>query len=460
MNKPNEKLVVGALAGLAALSLAACGDLNVPDLNDPGLDEFQMNPTPASIAAAAVGLVIEMRDDTAANNGYVSHLGILGRESYNLDGSDPRFITELLEGMLNPGNRVFGGNFWENPYKNIRSANILLAATDAVAGLEMAQKEAVRGWTKTIMALEYLRVINTHDTNGAVIQSGTDLRTLDPIATKEQVFAHIEKLLDEAKTHLLAGGMAFPFQPGSGFAGFDTPMTFLRANRAIKARVDVYTGDNAGALAALGESFLSADAAMPNLQLGIYMAFSTGSGDRTNPLTDPNIFVNPSVRRGAEMQPNGGIDARVAAKVTKVMERTLRALTSDEAFTMYQSPSAPIPIIRNEELILLRAEASIATNLPQAIMDVNFIREKSGGLAPRTDLTAQNILDEILKQRFYSLLFEGGHRWIDMRRHGRLDQLPNDHPMATMDVPAHVPVHPRFPIPQNETDARNPPATM
>jgi hypothetical protein len=451
MNKPSTTLVFA----LASLLPAACGSLDIGDLNDPGLDEFQKNPGPASIAAAAVGMLIEMRDDTAATNGYISQLGILGRESYNFDPADGRFITEMLEGQLSPGNRVFGGNFWENPYKNIRAGSILLTATDSVVGLDMEQKEAVKGWAKTMMALEYLRVINTHDTNGAVIQLSTDLRALDPIVSKAEVFAHIEKLLDEAKTHLLAGGMAFPFNPGPGFAGFDTPPSFLKANRGIKARVDVYTEDWAGALAALGESFLSADAQMPNLGLGLYLSFSTGAGDRTNPLTDPNILVNPSVRRLAEMRPGGEIDARVAAKVIKLMEpRTLRELTSDEAFTMYNSPTAMIPIIRNEELILLRAEASAATgNLAQATMDLNFIREKSGGLAPRLDLTMTNVVDEILQQRFYSLLFEGGHRWIDMRRKGRINQLPNDHPTATAVVPAHV-IHERFPIPLNETDAR------
>ena len=85
----------------------------MPDLNNPGLDEFQNNPTRASVGAAATGLLVQIREDLAATNGYVSHLGILGRESYNFDGADPRFITELLEGTLNPGSRVFGGNFWE-----------------------------------------------------------------------------------------------------------------------------------------------------------------------------------------------------------------------------------------------------------------------------------------------------------------------------------------------------------
>ncbi|NIM60897.1 MAG: RagB/SusD family nutrient uptake outer membrane protein, partial [Acidobacteria bacterium] len=90
----------------------------------------------------------------------------------------------------------------------------------------------------------------------------------------------------------------------------------------------------------------------------------------------------------------------------------------------------PIPIIRNEELILLRAEINIGMNLiSDAADDINFIRVNSGGLDPRTNLDATNILDELLKQRRYSLLFEGGHRWIDMRRYGRLDDLLDPPPL-------------------------------
>jgi len=36
-------------------------------------------------------------------------------------------------------------------------------------------------------------------------------------------------------------------------------------------------------------------------------------------------------------------------------------------------------------------------------------------------------MDEIAKQRRYSLFAEG-HRWIDMRRWGRLAELPKDRP--------------------------------
>ena len=161
----------------------------------------------------------------------------------------------------------------------------------------------MRGFAKTIAALEYLIVINTHDTNGAVIQVSSDPRMLDPIVGKDAVFAHIEKLLDEAKAHLLAGGETFPFPLGSGFAGFDTPANFLKVNRAIKARVDVYSGNYAAALTALGGVLPRVDPANPNLELGVYHAYGTGSGDTVNRLNDPNLYAHPSVRTGRRCSP-------------------------------------------------------------------------------------------------------------------------------------------------------------
>jgi hypothetical protein len=55
---------------------------------------------------------------------------------------------------------------------------------------------------------------------------------------------------------------------------------------------------------------------------------------------------------------------------------------------------------------------------------------------------AANILDELLYNKLFSLLFEGGHRWVDARRYGRLGQLP-------VDTPDDV-VHERYPIPRDE----------
>ncbi len=426
-------------------ALPGC-DLEVGDLNNPALDDLENNPTPSGISAAATGLLIGNRVDYAEANGYIAILGILGREAYNFDAADPRYITELLEDQLDPGSGRFGGNFWSVPYSNVRNSNIVLNALEKVSGMTPEEIAATRGFARTIQALDLLIVINTHDVNGAVIETNRPLGAdLAPIANKADTFAFIEKLLDDAATDLSAGGEVFPFNLSSGFAGFDTPETFRLFNRAIRARVAVYREDYQVALDALDESFLDDTA---SLDLGVYHVYGTGSGDTANDLNDPNLFGHPSITLDAEMKGDGNPDDRVANKIFQTEEpRSSAGLTSDLGFAAYQSPTAPAPIIRNEELILIRAEANMGLdNIQEAADDINLIRTTSGGLDPRADLDETNIEDELLNQRRYSLLFEGGHRWIDMRRFGRLDELP-------LDVDGHR-MNDAFPIPSPETDAR------
>jgi hypothetical protein len=436
----------------------------VPDLNNPSLESLRDTPTPSSVYAASTGLLLGSRAGKTTQNGYVAHLGLLGRESYTFDPGDPRFVTEMLAGVsLDPGSPAFGGSGWTPPYANIRNANTLLAALEKVAGVENPDKEAIRGFAKTMQALDFLAIVTTRDTNGGPIDVGGDYNTPAPIESKERMLAHIASLLDEAKVHLGAAGPKFPFPLSSGFADFDKPATtpptflttanFLKFNRALKARVEVYRENWQAALDALGESFVSRTKPM---SLGVYHAFGTGSGDTGNGLTSPNIFAHPSIITDAERktdctddaaQPFKCLDDRVKNKIKVVESRAYQGLTSNLMFTMYASNAAPLPIIRNEDLLLLRAEANIqlGTDLTAAEEDINTVRAVSGGLPPVT-LVGENAVDVLLKERRYSLLFEGGHRWIDMRRYQLLNTLPKDKPDHT--------VHDKFPIPVGETDAR------
>ncbi len=101
-----------------------------------------------------------------------------------------------------------------------------------------------------------------------------------------------------------------------------------------------------------------------------------------------------------------------------------------------------IPIIRNEELILLYAE--VKAQLGPASDAVTAVHRicNAAGLPNYTGATStSSLIIEILKQRRYSLYGEG-HRWIDLRRYGLLAQLPIDRPGDDVWV--------QFPIPANE----------
>jgi hypothetical protein len=443
------RLLVPACALLMA---GACRDLAVPDFNNPSLEDLQSNPTPGKIAQAAQGLLVGARVQQGRQNGYVSLLGIIGRESYNFDPADPRFITEMLIGPLDGGSPAFGANLFAFPYRNIRNANVLLGAVDVVVGMSPEEKEAVRGFAKTIQALDYLYVINTRDDLGAPLDvNRAPTGEPAPLATKTEIFAHIASLLDQGLAHLQAGGSAFPFSLSPGFAGFNTPATFATFNRALKARVEVYRGNHASALTALNASFLNTGAP---LTLGVYHSYSTASGDIVNEIFDPDgraILAHPSLVTDAQNKPDGTADNRAQQKIDPLPEpRTVQGVTAAHLFTIYTSNTSPIPIIRNEELILLRAEARyFSGDQVGALNDINFIRTTSGGLAPRGPfVNNDDFITELLYQRRYSLMFEGGHRWIDARRHGRLNTLP-------LALSTHR-VHSRFPFPEAECLVRVP----
>ena len=98
---------------------------------------------------------------------------------------------------------------------------------------------------------------------------------------------------------------------------------------------------------------------------------------------------------------------------------------------LYKSNIDPLPIIRNEELLLIYAEAKIQlggmSNFTDALTALNKIRNAAGLPSYSGAMTQAALITEMLKQRRYSLYAEG-HRWVDMRRYDLLNTLPNDRP--------------------------------
>ncbi len=165
-------------------------------------------------------------------------------------------------------------------------------------------------------------------------------------------------------------------------------------------------------------------------QPGVYHVFGTGSGDQLNPAFIPQNqngevrVAHPSF--AAQILPN---DDRIGKATLRTSTASIPAgLSSNRDVWVYTSSTAPIPIIRNEELILIYAEANIQlNNFGEAIKALNVIRTKHGLPHYSGEQTQSALIDEMLYERRYSLYFEG-HRWIDMRRYNRLNQLPLDRP--------------------------------
>ncbi|MFB3131995.1 MAG: RagB/SusD family nutrient uptake outer membrane protein [Rhodothermales bacterium] len=398
------------------LSLPACDSLDVTDPNAP-------NAADVTLQSLVSGIEGGLRVDVFV---YLVASGTLTREVYNFDPADPRWVDELFVGPLDPGGFIVLRP-WSSRYRVIRNTVTFM---DRVASdLSGAGQSAASGFAKTIIGYQLLLNLNYMGDNSIKIEFSEDINT--PFVSTAAAYAEIERYLDEGFSELQAGGGSFPFSLSSGFAGFDTPGTFAQFNRAIRARVALYQNDHSSALSALGNSFLDANG---DMNTGVYHVYSTGAGDRLHPLFE--VPTSPSVKLRAHPMYKAQAEAGDLRYTSKILDRSnddfdpspsaANGLSSALVVTVASGATSPLPIVRNEELLLMRAEANIGLNsLSAAEADINVVRA-AAGLGPIA-LTVGNAIDQLLHERMYSLFLEG-HRWVDVRRFDRLDQLPIDRP--------------------------------
>ena len=401
-----------------------CEDLDFPDPNNPTSDT-------ATIQSLVTGAEAQMRSGFGV---YIRDMLVVGREAYYLEPADPRYTGELLRGPID------GGGFlcytpWAANYKVISNCQTILNSAEADAG--------AKGFAETINAYCLMRVLNLTDTNGARINYDGDINVTE--ATKAEVLAEIERLLDAGKSNLAGAGDAFSFALSDGFSGFDTPATFTHFNRGLMARVSVLQDKWSQAQTAL----TSVDAWMNGADhdAGVYHVFSSGANDGDNQMfEDPSaatlkLMVHPSFLTDAHEG-----DSRVTNNVL-VREDTIKydGLESYLAPTLYSGSYDPVPMMRAVELQLLQAEVHIGNgDYAGAESIMNAIRTAAGA-AEYTGTDASNAHDRVLHEKRYSLFLEG-HRIVDMRHYGKTSELPLDR--TDTENPDTVVT---FPIPETET---------
>ncbi len=396
------------------LVLTGCTLDEIQNPNSPSEETFAENASQADIQLLAVGLEAVMRNDIAFHYNSVS---ILAREYYDLSGVDPRYTGELLKGPLD-NNGFLTTRSYSAWYKVVKSANLLVPAVEnSLAGFSDETKNGYYGFAKTLKAYALLMVANRQYTNGIRIDV-EDPDNLGPTVSYENALAEIMDLLNEANSNLSAAGGSFDF---STTLGFDTPSSFAKFNRALAARVSLYQGNNQQALSMLSNSFFDLNG---DLWTGATHVFGLTGNDLQNTLfhvlnqSGQEFMIHDSWINDAEAG-----DLRVAEKSNLFEGGTVLfdGLTADYQIALYDSNVDPIYLIRNEELILIYAEAQIGLNNGQAVAAINIVRN-AAGIGDYTGATDNaSLLEEVLNQRRYSLFGEG-HRWIDLRRLNRLNE--------------------------------------
>ena len=407
---------------IAVLFWAGCEDLDFPDPNNP-TDET------ATIQTLVTGAEAVMRQDLGV---YLRDLLVVGREAYYLEPADPRYTGELLHGPIDPGGFLCYRP-WQTAYKVIANCETIMGSANADAG--------AIGVAQTLHAYSLMRLVYLWDESGARLNYDGDINAA--VATKAEVLAKIESLLDAGYSDLNSAGSAFSFSLSSGFDGFDTPATFALFNRGLRARVAVHQSDWSAAQTALDNCSAWATSSDPDE--GVYHVFSSGANDQDNQMyEDPTattikLVVHPTFYTDADAG-----DSRVSDNVVVRADTIIYdELESYLAPNLYSSSYDPVPIMRAVELQLLQAEVHIGnSDYSSAETIMNTIRT-AAGVASYSGTDASNAVDRVLHEKRYSLFLEG-HRLADMRHYGKTDELPIDRPDRGDTIVT-------FPIPETET---------
>lgn len=317
---------------------------------------------------------------------------------------------------------------WTYPYQVIREANMAIEGITNSATISVAAKNQLLGEALFFRAFVHFNLVNFLGDVPLVTSSSEFENAVLPRTGSSTVYTQIIADLKQAQSTL-----------PEAYAG--TAARKVRVNKwaatALLARVYLYTKDYTNAeaeatkvigsgvynMAALSNTFIntSSETILQFATLYGYSAF--GSSFRTSSSTEtvapPAYVLQPDFMKSFEKSDNrktSWVDSTTysAVKYYRINKYKLLSGTAGNEFNV---------ILRLAEQYLIRAEARAQQgNLSGAQEDLNVVRTRAG-LAETTAATQPDILTAIANERKVEFFGEFAHRWFDLKRTGKVDEV-------------------------------------
>jgi len=405
-------------------------------------------------------------------------LGLVADEIDPIEGRNTLLVHYLNE-YTDSFNSVF--STWENFYsKHIYAVNSLIEGVSSSASIGQENKKTLIAEAKFTRAFLYFYLVNLYGDVPLVLSTDFKVNSNIQRSPVDAVYQQIIKDLLEAKADLPARYLNVDLST--------TSLDRVRPNRfgatALLARVYLYQRDWVNAelqsselvdnssdfgLENLTDVFLKNSketiwAVQPNLSASPTANNNTPDGQWYIPYSGeiPRNLISDQILR--DIEPN---DNRLQEWIGKFVDvnvtpnRTyyypLKYKMGANFFGNYQEQKEFLVVFRLAEQYLIRAEARVhldkLTGDESAIQDLNTIRRRAGiadlGLTSKAD-----ILEAVYHERQIELYLEWGHRWLDLKRTGRVNEIMSR--VTPIKGGVWSPYKALFPIPYQEF--RNNPA--
>ncbi|CAD0005346.1 RagB/SusD family nutrient uptake outer membrane protein [Flavobacterium chungangense] len=316
---------------------------------------------------------------------------------------------------------------WTDFYKTVYNANKAIEGLSASTALSPDKTKRWIAEAKFIRAYCYFYMTNFWGDVPLVLTTDVERTALAPRNTQTEIYTQIVLDLTEATNNLPVNY--------SNYTSNQRIRATKWAAEALLARVNLYLGNWTDA--ATHASSVISQTATYKMITGLTANNSPFIADNTEAILQiPYFNVAYAYEGGAVFTAGGKYLLRKGVSIFETADArktnwTNTVVVSGTTFleprkyknSFVATPVERSTVLRLAELYLIRAEARVKLNdITGAQEDINVIRNRA--LLGNTTLTDPNqLLDLIALERERELFGEFGHRWFDLKRTGKADQV-------------------------------------
>jgi len=361
-------------------------------------------------------------------------LGLAADELKNYNLSDP-LLSRIYNNSLLSGNNE-APNFWSASFNFIYSANAAIEGISQSSAIPERNKNQLIGESKFLRAFLYFNLVNTYGAVPLVLTTDYRKNSGATRSDVQEVYRSIIQDLTDAK-NLLSNDYLTP--DNNVTVDRVRPNKFAAA--ALLARVYLYVGNWTASEKEASEVIeYTQQYSLCNDLNQVFKMNSSEAIWQLQPIlpglnTYDGITYILNSAPGTSQHPvaiaKGLITTFETGDKRKLNWVGVLQVANNEYFFPLKykvgSTSAPLSeycmVLRLAEQYLIRSEARANIgNITGALGDLNVIRNRAG-LSPSSANEVGIVKAQLLNERRVELFTEWGHRWFDLKRTGKIDQV-------------------------------------
>ncbi|WP_256003470.1 RagB/SusD family nutrient uptake outer membrane protein [Pedobacter deserti] len=386
-------------------------------------------------SAALSNIYYQIRSKIATGTSSPSVINGLTADEFFLHNEDNLYLQALFSNSLS--SNLSGLNYWSSCYDLIFRVNAVIEGVQSSHGIPDISKNELIGQAKFLRAFIYFYLANLYGDVPLVISTDYKINMVLPRSSINDVYDQIIRDLTEAQ-NLVSADYLKPdlitvtnerVTANKAVVTSLLARVYLYNKQWEKAEIEatkVIENSNYSILDLPNEVFLmNSKEAIWQIEGDISIGDNSGDGAFFIPPSSsvmPTVILSDNLMSiltiGDKRRINWLNGVSIGSEIFYYPFKYKQGVTDVGSVTTEYTM-----IFRLAEQYLIRSEARAhLNNLTEAIGDLNVIRKRAG-VPLYSSLNQEELLLSIEKERQLELFSEWGHRWFDLKRTGRADEV-------------------------------------